>query len=364
MDLPGIKNFSDWKGKKVILRVDFNVPIEEGNVEGSYRIERVLPTILFLREQGAKIILISHITAGRVGSLEPVAKYLGKYFPVEFVSSLDLREVAEKTKRIAGGEIILLENIRLHKGEEENDKNFAKELASLGDIYVNDAFSASHRAHASISAITEFLPSCAGFLFEDEYNNLKSAFNPEHPFLLVLGGVKFKSKLGVLDKFLNIADKIFIAGGLANNFFKEKGIDIKNSVFDSSVSVKKYLDNEKIILPVDTKISGNRILDAGENTIKLILELARESKFILWNGPLGNFEDKGFEKGTEETAKIIASSGVKTIIGGGDTVAAVGRLGILDKFSFVSTAGGAMLEFLANGTLPGIEALIKNKKHI
>lgn len=359
MDLPGIKDFSDWKSRKVLLRVDFNVPMEEKNVEGAYRIERALPTIEFLKKEGAKIILISHLTAGRADSLRPVAEFLKKYFPLRFVSSLDFNEIKKETEKMAEGEIILLDNIRRHKGEKENDKSFAKELASLGEIYVNDAFSASHRAHVSISAITNFLPSYAGFLFENEYKNLKSAFNPLHPFLLILGGVKFESKLGVLDKFLNIADKIFIAGGLANNFFKAKGMDVFDSVVDTGADIARYLNNEKIILPIDTKFGNNKILDAGEETIKMLSALVDEAKFILWNGPLGNFEVKGFEKGTEEIAKAIADSNAQTIIGGGDTVAAVGRFGILDKFSFVSTAGGAMLEFLANGTLPGIEALRK-----
>lgn len=359
MDLPSIKNQPNLRGKKIVLRVDFNVPIEDGSVEGAYRIERVLPTIKFLKKEGAKIILISHLTAGRVETLQPVAEYLKKYFSVEFVSSRDFNEIKENIKKITDGEIILLENIRLHKGEKENDKNFAKELASFGDVYVNDAFSASHRNHASIVAITEFLPSYAGLLFQDEYENLKSAFDPSHPFLLILGGVKFESKLGVLDKFLNIADKIFIAGGLANNFFKAGGMDVFDSVIDIETDITEYLGNKRIILPIDTKLGDNKILDAGDETIKMLSKLIGEAKFILWNGPLGNFEVKGFEKGTEEIAKAIANSEAKTIIGGGDTVAAVGRLGILDKFSFVSTAGGAMLEFLANGTLLGIEALTR-----
>ncbi|MBU4223904.1 phosphoglycerate kinase [Patescibacteria group bacterium] len=359
--LPSVKN-ANVKGKRVILRVDFNVPVEKNSVEGAYRIEKTLPTIEFLRKKGAKIILISHITTGRANGLAPVADYLGRYFALKFIDDKNFDLISEKIGKMKNGDIVLLENIRSYEGEEKNDKIFAKRLASLGDIYVNDAFSASHRSHASIVGVTDFLPSFAGMLFENEFENLKSAFNPGHPFLLILGGIKFESKLGVLEKFLKIADRIFIGGGLANNFFKARGSDVGRSVVDIRVNVEKFLKNHKIILPVDIKEEDGMILDAGDETIKILSEIIKYSKFILWNGPIGDFEKSGFEKGTEEIAKAIAESNAVSIIGGGDTVAAIGKLGILDRFSFVSTAGGAMLEFLAKGTLSGIEALEKSKK--
>lgn len=341
-----MKFLSDSKiklaGKRVLLRADFNVPIKNGKVADDFRIKKTLPTINFLRKKGAKIIIISHLTCpsgrradGKNKSLKPVAKYLSKY---------------------VGNDIILLENIRNHPGEEKNDKNFAKRLAKLGDIYVNDAFSASHRNHASIVGIPKYLPSYAGLLFEKELKNLSHAFKPKHPFLLILGGVKFGSKLGVLEKFVKIADKIYVGGALANNFFWAGKIDIGKSVFDRNVDIKKFLRNPKIILPIDVKRKNGVILDIGLLAIKELALLIKKSKFILWNGPLGSFETKGFGRGTMAAARLIAKSGVKSVIGGGDTIAAVEKIG-LQKFSFVSTAGGAMLEFLAKGTLPGIKAL-------
>lgn len=357
MTVKSVKD-AEVKGKRVISRVDFNVLIENGKIKDNYRIKRTLPTIKLLRKNGAKIIIISHLTEGRAKTLRPVVEYLKKYFPIKFISDKNINLIKKKTDGLKNGEIALLENIRNFKEEERNEKKFAKKLASLGEIYVNDAFSASHRSHASIVGITKYLPSYAGLLFEEELKNLESAFRPKRPFLLILGGVKFGTKLGVLEKFVKIADKIFIGGALANNFFKLHGINLGNSLFDEKVSIKKYLNNKKIILPVDAQIKDSAILDCGPKTIKIVNNIIRKSKFVVWNGPLGNFEKKGFDKGTIGTAKAITNSHAKSIIGGGDTIAAVNQAGIsLNKFSFVSTAGGAMLEFLAKGTLPGIEAL-------
>ena len=325
MKLRSIKNIN-VRGKKVILRVDFNVPVEKGKVEDDFRIKRTLPTINLLKKKGAKIILTSHTTK-KNGTLRPMAKYL----KIKFIPDL-------KLGNIKNGEVVLLENIRNYPGEEKNDPKFAQKLAQLGDIYINDAFSASHREEASIINITKYLPSYAGLLFENELKNLQATFKPRHPFLLILGGVKFKSKLGVVNKFLHIADKIFIGGALA--------------VKALQMSIAK---NPKIIFPVGDPAA----LDANTETLKILKKIIKKAKFILWNGPLGDYEN-GFKKGTVEIAKIIAKSKAQSIIGGGDTVAAVRKFGIpLKKFSFVSTAGGALLEFLAKGTLPGIKALEK-----
>lgn len=348
MKLPIIKNINT-KGKRVILRVDFNVLNEKGKIENDFRIKRTLPTIKLLKKKGAKIILISHITKGRGKTLRPVAKYL----KISFLADKDLNSIKKKINRMKNGDVVLLENIRIHKEEEKNGENFAKNLASLGDIYINDAFSASHHNHASIAGITKYLPSYAGLLFQEELKHLHSAFYPKHPFLLILGGIKFGTKLGVLNKFIKIADKIFIGGALANNFFWAKKID--------KIDIKKYLRNPKIVVPIDAQRKNKKDLDIGPLAIKQITSLIKEAKFILWNGPVGNYEKKGFEKGTVAIARAIAQSRAKSIIGGGDTVAVVEKLGIINKFSFVSTAGGAMLEFLAKGTLPGIEALKKSK---
>lgn len=359
MTLPSIKNI-EVRGKRVLLRVDFNVLFSNGKVEDLYRITRTVPTIEYLSKNGAKVIIISHLSKGKKGSLASVAKYLNSgrcSFPVGFIKTTDLSLIAESLKSIKGGEVVMLEDIRLHKEEEENNDNFAKKFSEIADIYVNDAFSVSHRQHASIVGIPKYLPSYAGFLFEEEVKGLQMAFSPEHPFLLLLGGVKMETKLGVADRFLNIADKIFIGGALANNFLKAKGMDIGNSVLSENISIKNYLNNKKIYFPIDVIKKNGKIFDIGEKTIENLLGLIAEAKFILWNGPMGNIEENNFDKGTKIIAQAIAKSKAKTIAGGGDTVAVINELGILDKFSFVSTAGGAMLEFLATGTLPGIEAL-------
>lgn len=363
-NLSSIKNIK-LRGKFVLVRVDFNVPIEKGKVIDDFRIKRTLPTINFLKKKGAKIILISHLTEGRAKTLRPMADYL----KVRFLADRDLDLMKKKTAIIKDGEVVMLENIRIHKGEEKNDERFAKKLAELGDIYINDAFSVSHRKHASIVGLPKYLPSYAGLLFEEELKNLHSVFRHRHPFLFILGGVKFGTKLPILEKFTKIADKIFIGGALANNFFWAKKINVGESILDKKLSasrrIKKFLRNPKIILPIDVKKKNNAILDIGSLAIKELSLLVKEAKFILWNGPLGSFEEKGFEKGTGVVARMIAKSRAKSIIGGGDTISAVKKAGVsLKKFSFVSTAGGAILEFLAKGTLPGIEALKSQKLNI
>ena len=359
MKLRTLKNLRNFQGKKVLLRVDFNVPMERGRILDDFRLRRTMPTIKFLKKGGAKIILLSHLTKGRARSLRPVAESLKIPFGGEILSSAGL----EKISQMKNGSAVLFENIRRYPEEEKNSLKFAKKLASLGDIFVNDAFSAAHRRHSTIVGIPKYLPSFAGLLMEEEFENLSTAFKPSHPFLLVLGGIKFKTKLGVLARFIRIADKIFIGGALANNFFLARGEKVGSSIIDKNVDIRRYVNNPKIILPVDVRKSGGMILDCGPQTIKMLSEVIDGSKFILWNGPVGDFERRGFEKGTEELARLIAASSARTIIGGGDTIAAVRQAGgdrLLKKFSFVSTGGGAMLEFLAKGTLPGIKALSKS----
>lgn len=363
MNLPNVRKVN-FSGKRVLVRVGFDAPIQKGKMTDNFRIKKTLPTIKFLQNENAKVILLSHLGKDKE-SLKPVANYLRSHLKnFKFIPVLLGAAGKKEISRMKEGDVIMLENLRMDKGEEKNDKTFAKKLASLGEAYVNEAFSVSHRTHASIVGIPKYLPSYAGLLFESEVKNLTAAFRPKRPFLLILGGVKFESKLGVLERFIKIADKIFIGGALANNFFRLKGIDIDKSLFGEKVSVKKYLNHSKIVLPVDVKKKNGTILDIGPETIKELLGLIRKAKFILWNGPLGNFEVKGFSRGTERTARAIASSKAASIIGGGDTVAAIMKTGFwgLMRKSFISTGGGAMLEFLAKGTLPGIEALIKSKK--
>jgi len=341
MDFKIILEAENLEGKRVLVRVDWNVPIENGVVTDDFRIQKSLPTIEFLQKAGAKIILISHLDK-ETDSLHPVFEYVKNFLPLTFEKQSDL---------------MLLENLRFDKGEKENSRDFAVKLASQADIFVNEAFSESHREYASIVGLPKLLPSYAGLQFYEEVKRLSNAFYPKHPFLFVLGGAKFETKLPLLDKFLNIADNIFVGGALANNFFKEQGQDVGTSlVSDGDFNLKEKLKSGKIVLPIDTTLEGTRIVDVGTKTIEDLKNKMSDAKFILWNGPLGEFE-KGFKTGTLDLAKLIASSSAETIVGGGDTLSAIKELGIMNKFSFVSTGGGAMLDFLATGTLPGIEAL-------
>ncbi|OGZ31759.1 MAG: hypothetical protein A3H02_01695 [Candidatus Niyogibacteria bacterium RIFCSPLOWO2_12_FULL_41_13] len=332
------------KNKKVLMRVDFNLPIVRGKVQDDFRVRKVLPSIKKLNKQGGKLILISHLNVeGRYPSLEKVAAFIRKRYlkNLIFVKDLTGPKAKNAVLNLESGGMVLLENLRKYRGEEGNAPSFAKKLAKLADIYINEAFSASHRPHASIVGVPKYLPSCFGELFKKEIKNLSRAFRPPHPFLLILGGKKIKTKLPLIEKFLNKADFIAIGGKLVSEFKAEKN------------------PPEKIILPVDAIAKNNIIYDLGQKSTDKIIELAQGSKFVLWNGPLGWIEG-GFEKGTKKLARALARSDKKIIVGGGDTVGYLDKLGLLPRFSFVSTGGGAMLEFLAKETLPGIEAIVKS----
>ena len=372
-----LKQLPNIKGKRVIVRVDFNVPIRNSRVVDDFRIRAALPTINYLRKKGAKIILLSHI--GRKGeSLKPTALYLKKFVSSTFIPEIAGNQATNKVKELKNGEVILLENLRKNPGEEKNDLNFTKKLAKLGDIYINEAFPVSHRKQASVYQLPKLLPNYFGFQFEQEIKNLNAALKPSHPFLFILGGAKFETKIDLLKKFVKKADIIFVGGALANNFFKEIGFEIGQSVADKkNFGLKKLLDTQKVFIPVDvvvTKLTARgsltstgiksinevsrdeKIVDIGPTSIKLLEHLIKKSKFILWNGPLGLYEE-GFGGSTEAILKFLAKQKKKTIIGGGDTVALISKLKLEKKFTFVSTGGGATLEYLAKGTLPGIESL-------
>ncbi|MDB5239232.1 MAG: pgk, phosphoglycerate kinase, phosphoglycerate kinase [Candidatus Parcubacteria bacterium] len=376
--MKSIRDIEHLEGVRILVRVDFNVPIKNGAIADDIRIRSALPTINFLREKGAKLILISHLEVieGERATLEPVARKLGELgIPVAFVK--DYAKVVQMLEHEVGnGSVILLENLRTYEGEKENDPKFAKELASLADVYVNDAFSVSHREHASIVGVPKLLPGYAGFQLEKEVTNIAKAFDPDHPFLFILGGSKFATKLPLLLKFMEKADAVFVGGALANDFFKAKGYEVGTSLLsEGSFDFNVFLNNPKLLLPIDvvtekheTKpadgvAAGDKILDVGPKTIEMLREKISSMKFILWNGPLGMYED-GYTGPTLELARMIGdatSADTATIVGGGDTLAAIAALGIEDKFTFVSTAGGAMLDFLSKGTLPGIEALEKSE---
>lgn len=375
MQFKTIKDIKNLRGKKVLLRLDLNVPIVDGVPRDDFRIKKSLFTMNFLRDNGAKTIIISHIESVETKSLKVVQNYLSKFFNIAFSNDHFSKETKNAIDKMNESDFILLENLRIYEGEEKNSEIFARQLASLGEIYVNDAFSVSHRRHSSIVGVPKFLPSFAGILFEEEVANLSSAFSPEHPFLFILGGAKFETKMPLIEKFLKLADFVFVGGALANDFLKEKGYETGLSVLSSKkFNLEKIFASKKLLLPDDVVVKNNqgvfikrpsqvkkedKILDNGPETISMLEKKISSAKFVLWNGPLGDYE-KGFKEGTVELARTIARCRAKSIIGGGDTLAIVSKLNLENRFSFVSTGGGAMLDFLANETLPGIEALEKS----
>ena len=383
----------DVRSRRVLVRVDYNVPLDaQGNVSDDKRITASLPTINYLLEQGARIILCSHLgrPKGEVKkefSLAPVAKRLKELLPnvnIYFASDCIGEEAQQKAAALKDGEILLLENLRFHKEEEKNDPEFAKKLASLAEIYVSDAFGTVHRAHASTAGVAAYLPAVAGFLIGKELSIMGGALeNPERPFVAILGGAKVADKIGVITNLLNKCDTLLIGGGMAYTFFKAMGYEIGDSLLDAeSIDLAKQLmetakeKGVKLLLPVDTvvakafaadaehmTVASNAIpagwqgLDIGEKTRELFAAEIKNAKTVIWNGPMGVFEFPEFAKGTEAVAKACAECGGTTIIGGGDSASAVKKLGYADKMPHISTGGGASLEFLEGKVLPGVAAL-------
>jgi phosphoglycerate kinase len=371
--MKSINQLKNISGKKVLLRLDLNVPIKDGKIIDDFRIKKSLKTILFLQKKGARVVIISHL-GDKGESLNIVAEKLSKIVKnFKFLSSpIVSRETKLAIDSLKNREVVLLENLRTDKGEKENSLFFAKSLSEYGDIYVNDAFSVSHRKHASVHAITKYLSSYAGFQLLDEVTNLSKSFSPKHPFLFILGGSKFETKIPLMKKFINKADYLFMGGAIANNFIKEKGFEIGQSLCDNGdFGINKMLKNKKIIIPGDvlvTSLQGERvckiqdirgdenIVDIGPESEKLLEQLIKKSKYILWNGPLGKYE-YGFSGSTSKILKVIIKTKAFSIVGGGDTVSLISKLKIENKLGFVSTGGGATLEFLAKENLPGIKAL-------
>ena len=374
--LPLTTTTKDFSGKRVLLRLDLNVPLEAGIVRDGYRIERSLPTIDRLRAMGARVILLSHIGKGKPeDTLAPVAKYLNQKFPVTFLDQLMNPENARIISKMHDGDVVLIENLRHNKGEEKNDPEFTRYLASFGDVYVNDAFAVSHRLHASIVGLPALLPSYAGMLLAEEVAHLAAAFKPQHPFLFILGGAKVSTKMPLLKKFLDTADHVFVGGAVVNNFFKVAGHKIGRSLYEESElsSLSSYLSHEHLILPSDVVVKseggsevrnvdsvnpGDMIVDVGPETIRNMEKIVASAALVVWNGPLGYYEE-GFTDGTRELLSLVANSRGMSIVGGGDTVALIDEMGFLDRFSFISTGGGAMLAFLLYEALPGGDALEK-----
>lgn len=386
----------DVKGKKVLVRVDFNVPLSKENKEeiaDDARIKAAIPTIDYLLENGACVILMSHLGRPKGEnnadfSLKPVANWLENHYGEKFhflASDLVVDDkVKDEVESLNSGELSLLENTRFVKGETKNDESFAKELASLADIYVNDAFGTSHRAHSSNVGVASLLPSAVGLLIEKEIDIMGKALeDPEHPFVAILGGAKVSDKIGVIDNLINKVDTILIGGGMAYTFLKAQGKEIGKSLLeedkmDLSLDLikKAKANNVEILLPIDAVIADEikagvdtqvvdidsipidkEALDIGPKTEEMFAEKIKNAKTVVWNGPMGVFEIKEFSNGTNEVAKALADSSAITIVGGGDSALAIEMAGLKDKITHVSTGGGASLEFLEGKTLPGIAAI-------
>lgn len=386
----------DVKGKRVVVRCDFNVPMQDGAITDDNRIVAALPTIKYLVENGAKIVLMSHMGRPKGEpkmefTLAPVAKRLEELLgqPVKFISCPEVvnDEVKEAAATLADGEVMLLENVRFRKEETDNDAGFAKELASLGEIFVQEAFGTAHRAHASTAGIADYLPAVSGFLIEKEVKFLGSAVeNPERPFVAIMGGAKVGDKIPVIENLLQKVDTLIIGGGMAYTFFKSMDLEIGKSILDADnielagkLLEKAEAMGVKMLIPVDTVCAADfdndaetlicdrdaipadmEGLDIGPKTVELYKEALKDAKTIVWNGPMGVFEMPNFAKGTKAIAEILAESDAITIIGGGDSAAAAEQFGLADKMTHISTGGGASLEFLEGRVLPGI-AVIEDK---
>jgi phosphoglycerate kinase len=382
----------DVQGKTVLVRVDYNVPLDkEGHVVDPTRIEATLPTIAYLRERGARVVLMSHLgrpKGKRVPelSLAPIAADLGRRLGVDVPLASDCvgPEAERVVKALQPGGVALLENLRFHPEEEKNDPEFARQLASLGDLYVNDAFGAAHRAHASTAGIADDLPSAAGLLMEKELQALGGILeDPKRPFAAIVGGAKVSTKLAVMESLIQRVDRLLIGGGMANTFLKAQGHDIGKSLLEADLVpaaadlVKRAAERRvNLLLPTDVVVadkveegagsqvvaadavpSDDAIVDIGPETVRRYADALRDAGTVLWNGPMGVFEIAAFAEGTRSIARVLAEIDATTVIGGGESVAAVEQMGFADKMTHISTGGGATLEFLEGRELPGVAAL-------
>ncbi len=387
MDKKTVKDI-DLKGKRVIMRVDFNVPMDKGVVTDDKRIKAALPTIKYVLDQGASLMLMSHLGRPKAGpdaefslkaAADVLAGLLGK--PVAMASDCVGPEVQKLAAALKPGDVLMLENTRFHAGEEKNDLDLAKQMAALGDVYVNDAFGSAHRAHSSTEGIARYLPAVSGFLMEQELEYLgRAVSNPEHPYIAILGGAKISDKILVVETLLSKCDKLIIGGGMANTFLAAQGINMQDSLVEAASleTAKAILSRvaDKLVLPVDAVVAdkfdaeansqvvdvenipaGWRMLDVGPKTLALYKQTLAGAKLIVWNGPVGVFEFPKFAEGTFALAKMLAESGATTVIGGGDSASAVKKAGVAKQMTHVSTGGGASLEFLEGKELPGVAAL-------
>ncbi len=362
----------------VLVRAALNAEAVNGKVTDDFRLRAALPTIQYLQQKHARVILMSHVSGSGTETLRPMYEAMKQWIPnMEFCPVSVGREARERVRQMTPGSVLMLENLRRNVGEEKNSREFVAQLADLGDVFVQDSFDVCHRRHASVVGVPEFLPAYAGLLVEEEVRELTTALKPGKPSIAIIGGAKFATKEPVLKRLLKSYDRVFVGGALANDFMQASGRPVGKSLVSGAdkLALKNLMGDRKLLLPIDyivapagSKASAGRIaeiqdvrpdesiLDAGPKTVAMLAEHTKKAKSILWNGPLGNYED-GFVSGTEGLAKAVAASGARSIVGGGDTVAAIASLGLNDRFTFISTGGGAMLDFLAKGTLPGLEVL-------
>lgn len=367
-----ITEAGDLRGKFVLLRASLNIPLQDGKIRNRFRLERALPTLRYLHEQGAKVLVVAHIGRKPEETLKPVYSELEKYLPMHWGGLITTEGFRQKKEMMQDGDILVAENLRQNRGEKNNDEDFVELLAFQADIYVNDAFAAAHREHASTFGVTKKLSAYAGLTLAEEVTELSKVTEPVSPSLFLLGGAKFDTKMPLVEKYLKIYDNVFIGGALANDVLKAQGYEIgKSLVSDISLEGVEFLTSKNLLLPIDVIVDGpdgrqskavdavtpeEKILDCGPMTIEMLATYIENAKTILWNGPFGAYE-MGYTQSTEITARRVAASDAFTVVGGGDTVAAVEKLEINDMFSFVSIGGGSMLTFLEHGTTSVIEQL-------
>lgn len=363
---------ADWHGVRALVRIDVNVPVDaHGHVVDDFRIRKATPTIAYLQSRGARVILLAHLGRKESETLEPIARVLSATVPVSFVPDIVGIHAQAAVAAMQPGDVIMLENVR-QGPDEENDQAFARSLAAFADVFVNDAFSASHREHASIVGVARLLPSYAGLLFADEFDHLSQARTPEHPAVAIIGGAKFETKEPLIRTLLETYDSVFLGGALANDVLKARGYPVGASLVSNHTPADDVIKNPRLLAPQDVIVvdadgharprvlSGvapdEKIVDIGPDSLTFLSPFIRDARYVLWNGPMGLYED-GYSDGTEGVVELITAHPCISIVGGGDTVAVIESMHANEKFTFLSTAGGAMLEFILKGTLPGIDTL-------